>query len=67
MGSTGAITVYVLRAKERMKLTDVLLATKGENVLIDLPLEVDAEVLGNGFRMSGSSGVIDWSTTSFFL
>ena len=50
-----------------MKFADVLLATKGESVLIDLPLEVDAELLGNGFCMSGRSNVIDWSATSFFL
>ena len=42
-------------------------ATKGDNVLIELPLEVDLEALANRFDAPGRLNIVDWSNTGFSL
>ena len=55
----------VFQVESRMEPTNTPPATKGNNVLIDLPLEVDLEALGNRFSMPGKLAIIDWSKTVF--
>ena len=45
--------MYVLQAEKRMKSVNVPPASKGRNVVISLPIEVDLGVLSTGFYISG--------------
>ena len=67
MGGFGPTPVYVLRVGKYAKLANTRPDTKGDNVLIELPLEVDLEALTNRFDMSGRLNIIDWSNTGFSL
>ena len=53
MGGVAPIPMYVLQAEKRIKPVNVPPASKGDNVVIGLPLEADLEMLGNGLYMSG--------------
>ena len=49
------------------KLANARPDTLGDNVVIDLPLEVDLETLGNGFDVPGRPKILDWSSFSLSL
>ena len=61
MGGVGPIPMYVLQVEERTKPTDTPSATKGDNVIVNLPFEIDPEAPGSKFCMPARLNIIDWS------
>lgn len=65
MGGAGPIPMYVLRAENHMEPANTPIAIKGDNVLIELPLEADLEALADRFHIRRRLNLIDWSKTGF--
>ena len=61
MGNVGTNPVYVPPAMEYISVADALLATKGDNVVVGLPTDLDLKELDEAFyRSGGKLSLIDW-------
>ena len=60
MGGVGPIPMCIFQVENRMASANTPSATEGDNVFIDLPLEVDLEALSSKFYMPGRLNIIGW-------